>query len=124
MSFSRAAGPILATVCGVCTAYAAFGPEFQRQAAERQFSQQHPDPATQPVQTSAAGHPQPQVIIDNDASIGATVKETLQQTKTEVAPKSAWSGLGLFRGVFGGAESPKAKDGGSADSKSSDGQSS
>ncbi|CAD0015816.1 unnamed protein product, partial [Aureobasidium pullulans] len=44
---NRAIAPVLATVCGVATAVAAFQPELQKQAAERegknveQFQEQH-----------------------------------------------------------------------------------
>jgi hypothetical protein len=63
--------------------------------------------------------------IDNNKSIGAEVKQHLQeakeeatstiqhvrnQAKTEVAPKKAWWGLGFFGASQGGEESPREND--------------
>ncbi|KAI5236073.1 hypothetical protein E4T42_09546 [Aureobasidium subglaciale] len=125
----RFIGPALATFCGVATAVAALQPEFQKQAAERegvhveQFQQQH-NGAIPPTSRD------PEIpAIDNNKSIGVEVKERLQeakdeamsdiqharahakneiqQAKTEVAPQTAWWGLGLFGASQGGAESPK-----------------
>ena len=60
--------------------------------------------------------------VDNDRSIGAEVKQHLQEAKeeatstiqhakdhakTEVAPKKAWWGLGFFGASQGGEESPR-----------------
>ncbi|CAC9889722.1 unnamed protein product, partial [Aureobasidium pullulans] len=104
-----AVAPVLATVCGVATAFAAFQPELQKQAAERegknveQFQEQHGD-------------------INNNKSIGAEVKQHLNEAKdeamteiqhikneakTDVAPQKAWWGLGLFGASQGGSESPR-----------------
>ncbi|CAD0098699.1 unnamed protein product [Aureobasidium mustum] len=105
---NRLIAPALATVCGIATAFAAFQPELQKQAAEREgqnvqeFQQQHD--------------------VNNDKSIGAEVKQHLQDAKeeavstiqhaqqtakTEVAPKKAWWGLGMFGASQGGEESPR-----------------
>lgn len=60
--------------------------------------------------------------VDNNKSIGAEVKQHLQEAKeeatstiqhakdhakTEVAPKKAWWGLGFFGASQGGEESPR-----------------
>lgn len=117
MSLGRAAGPILATICGVCTAYVALAPELQKQAAEKQFDAQHtqnaPSDVAVPATVDQDKQPQPITIFDNDKSLGKEVKEVVQETKAEIAaakPSAGWFGLGAFASAFGGADSPKAKE--------------
>ncbi|KAG9513796.1 hypothetical protein KCU99_g7013, partial [Aureobasidium melanogenum] len=119
---NRLIAPALATVCGIATAVAAFQPELQKQAAERegknvqQFQQQHGGA----IPPTKIDHETPD--INNDKSIGAEVKQHLQDAKeeamstiqhaqqtakTEVAPKKAWWGLGIFGASQGGEESPR-----------------
>ncbi|OBW66649.1 MAG: Imidazole glycerol phosphate dehydratase [Aureobasidium pullulans] len=119
---NRAVAPVLATVCGVATAFAAFQPELQKQAAERegknveQFQEQHGG-AIPPT-----SHDPSIPDINNNKSIGAEVKQHLNEAKdeamteiqhikneakTDVAPQKAWWGLGLFGASQGGSESPR-----------------
>lgn len=142
----RAAGPLLATVCGVCTgtdalfhaghvvltlmalpAYAALGPELQKQQAERDFKDQHsattpdspdsPDlptpPSTGPQASSALNKATADVdAVSNDNSVGDDVRQALRQAKAEASaaqPGTGWFGLGAFGKAFGGAESDADK---------------
>ncbi|KAI4754791.1 hypothetical protein E4T52_13794 [Aureobasidium sp. EXF-3400] len=119
---NRVIAPVLATVCGVATAVAAFQPELQKQAAERegknveQFQEQHGG-AIPPT-----SHDPSIPDINNNKSIGAEVKQHLNEAKneamteiqhikneakTDVAPQKAWWGLGLFGASQGGSESPR-----------------
>ncbi|KAH0294535.1 hypothetical protein M436DRAFT_47349 [Aureobasidium namibiae CBS 147.97] len=118
----RLIAPALATVCGIATGISVFQPEFQKQAAEREgknveeFQQAHGG-AIPPTK-----HDPAIPAVDNDRSIGAEVKQHLQEAKeeatstiqhakdhakTEVAPKKAWWGLGFFGASQGGEESPR-----------------
>ncbi|KAI4757217.1 hypothetical protein E4T52_09355 [Aureobasidium sp. EXF-3400] len=122
---NRLIAPALATVCGIATAVAAFQPELQKQAAEREgknveeFQKTHGGA----IPPTKLDHAIPDV--DNNKSIGAEVKQHLQeakeeatstiqharnQAKTEVAPKKAWWGLGFFGASQGGEESPREND--------------
>ncbi|THZ17565.1 hypothetical protein D6C89_08721 [Aureobasidium pullulans] len=104
------------------TAVAAFQPELQKQAAERegknveQFQEQHGG-AIPPT-----SHDPSIPDINNNKSIGAEVKQHLNEAKdeamteiqhikneakTDVAPQKAWWGLGLFGASQGGSESPR-----------------
>ncbi|CAD0084988.1 unnamed protein product, partial [Aureobasidium vineae] len=129
--------PALATVCGIATgtyslnacrpksghilltpltAVAAFQPELQKQAAEREGKN------VEESQQQHNAHDREIPDINNDKSIGAEVKQHLQEAKqeavqtiqhaqqtakTEVAPKKAWWGLGIFGASQGGEESPR-----------------
>ncbi|CAD0114111.1 unnamed protein product [Aureobasidium uvarum] len=157
---NRLIAPALATVCGIATgmlpisvisrhalltpltAVAAFQPELQKQAAEREgknveeFQQQHNGAMydflshsfiriptdIRPLPVPPTAHDREIPDINNDKSIGAEVKQHLQEArqeavqtiqhaqqsaKTEVAPKKAWWGLGIFGASQGGEESPR-----------------
>ncbi|KAK8198611.1 hypothetical protein M8818_006478 [Zalaria obscura] len=106
MSIQRIAAPLLATICGVCTAYTTFAPELQKQQAEREgtFEKQHT--TSNDAAVSAAEPPTNQTIISNDASIGAAVKDALNTPK-ESEKDTSWSGLSTFKRSYGGEKTPR-----------------
>jgi hypothetical protein len=79
-------------------------------------------PLTYPPSSPPTSHDPAIPSISNDKSLGAEIKHHLQEAKdeatatiqhaknhakTEVAPKKAWWGLGVFGASQGGEESPR-----------------
>lgn len=104
------------------TGYTTFAPELQKQKAEREG---HPDP-TLPSDTIDLGSAKTAgpTVISNDGSIGASVKEAVQEAKesTKGVKESvqesrqgaktgtSWSGLSMFKWSYGGASVSEADD--------------
>ncbi|KAJ9621882.1 hypothetical protein H2203_006762 [Taxawa tesnikishii (nom. ined.)] len=113
MSLGKVAGPLLAIVCGVCTAYTTFAPELQKQQAERlqgsDLKNQNPNTlsVSSSHETEIDVQPPNQTAISNDASVGAAVKEAVNSAK-DPAKGSSWPGLSMLRWSFGGEDAEKS----------------